>query len=200
MASRITYNSKNIDFTNDAYEFEIDQRRSVLTNMSASKLVETLNVGPDEIITIRFRNLLNSNAADATLKRNLRQWFMWALAGNSWTFARDSAEAVNTTLDVGESAGDTVIDVASTTGIDVNGLYVIRSATHMETVKIDSIDAGAGQVTITETLNFDYANGSRFRSAEYWPARLVESRNPIIENPPMFYDVELIFMEDVNDL
>lgn len=199
MTARITYNSKNIDLSNDAYRLQIDYPRAVLTNRSASGLFETLNVKAECRVSVGFRNFLNSNATDATLKRNLQQWLMWAQAGLAWTFAWDSAEVVSTTLAGSEAAGQTAIGLTSTTGIDVGGLYVIRSLTHIEVVKIASVDS-AVQVTLTETLNHDYSVGGRFRSERYWPARLASTKFPIIESPPLWYGLEFDFFEDVNDL
>lgn len=199
MASRISYNSKNIDLTKDAYRFDTEYPGSALTNRSASGNVETLNVKADVLVSLGFRNFLNSVAADATLKRNLRQWFEWARKGGTWTFAWDSGEVVNTTLTGAEAAGQTVIGLTSTTGIDAGGLYIIRSQTHMELVKVNTVDS-AVQVTLAETLNHDYSTGDRFRSERYWPAQLVSNVNPIIERPPLWYDVEFDFFEDVNSL
>lgn len=197
MRSRITYNGKHFDFTVAPYRLQINPDRRVLRNISASGKQETLNVRSDLIVDIGFRNLQNRVAADATLKRYLLQWLMWAEAGMPWTLARDYTDMVLTTLTGNEAAGQTVIGLTSTTGIVADRQYVIRSEVQLEVVKVLSVDSSV-QVTLTESLNHPYSTGDRFRTEQYWPGRLIENKNPISENPPLFYNFDLMFAEDVN--
>lgn len=198
MACRITYNSKNIDFTRDPYRYDPPQyRRIKVENRSVLGVCETLLHRIDVVVSISFRNFLNSDATDATLKRKLNQFAVWAQSGGTWTFAYDSGEVVNTTLTGAEAAGQTVIGVTSSTGVDASGLYVIRSHEHAELVHIASVDSGS-QVTLTETLNHAYASGSRFRSERYWPARLISFA--LTEHSTMRWGLDLQFYEDVNSL
>jgi len=198
MTARISYNGKTIDITQIPYRLKPDYPGAALVNRSASRLVETLNVASDVLIAIAWRNFRNSNAADATLKRQLQQWFEWARCGNAWSLARDAAETVNTIITTA-TAGSATVDMMSTAGVDAGALYVLRSLTHVELVKILSVDSST-RVTLVETLNFDFATGDRFRSEQFWPARLVSNQNPIVEHPPAWYDLELTFAEDVNSL
>jgi hypothetical protein len=96
-------------------------------------------------------------------------------------------------------AGSTIIGLTSTTGIDAGAQYIIRNDVHCELVKVLTVDS-ATQVTLVEGLNFDYSDGDRFRSEFYWPARLLDNDPVILERPPLHYDVELSFAEDLNDL
>lgn len=195
---RITYNSKNLDFLTDVYRLQFDNPRQVLANASVSRIYEVLNVSPDLLISFGLRWLVNSNASDATLKRKLYQWFEWASQGKPWTFARDSSKVTSTTLSAGASAGDLTLTVTSISGLSSGDQCIVRSATQMELIKINGAPSGS-TVTLTETLNFDYASGSRFRHEQYWAGRLLDNRKHVIqERPPVHFDVELLFTEDMN--
>lgn len=195
----ITYNGKTITFTQYVYRLQLDSPRQVIQNQSASGFVETLNVRADVQVDLAFRYFVNSNSADATLKRNLKQWYVWAAEGRAWNFGLDSADTVFTTLSSSAAAGDSVLSLATMTGVTVNGLYIVRNAVSLEVVKVTAINTpGAGQVTLADTLNFSYFLGDRFRSERVWPGRLLSNANPLIERPPLWYDVELRFAEDVN--
>jgi hypothetical protein len=199
MTSRISYNSKTIDFPVPAYSLQMPDYSGIqIENVAAVELVETLNVSSGCMFRISFRNLLNSDSTHATFKRNLQQWYRWACKNGVWYFSYDNAEEVLTTLTTGPAAGATSFDVTSVTGIDNNGLYVIRNLTDSELVKVLSVSGST--VNIAETLNYDFAVGDRFRSELYWPARLINRVNPIIERPPLMFDVDLLFMEDCNSL
>lgn len=199
MPNRISYNGKLIDFTQDCFRLQYDMPRVVMANRSASGIVETLNVSAEVVHALGWRSFVNATAADATLKRNLQQWFSWAQRGGAWTFARDSGDMVLTTLSGAEAAGQTVIGLTSTSQIVAGRQYVIRSLVHAELVKVFTVDSGV-QVTLVESLNHGFAAGDRFRSYEYMPARLISNANPIVEAPPLWFDVNLSFREDVNSL
>lgn len=194
----ISYNSKTITFTQDVYRMQLDYPRQVIRNESASGFVETLKVRADVTADLAFRYFVNASAADAALKRNLQQWSVWAQEGRAWNFGRSASDTVATVLTTSAAAGATVLALSSMTGVAVNGLYVLRNALTLELVKVTALNTpGAGQVTIADTLNFSYFLGDRFRSEQYWPARLITNQNPLIERPPLWYDVELRFAEDV---
>ncbi len=196
----IVWNGHTISFNWNFFTFQrLDNSRSALINRSASKITETLNVAADDGAALGFRNFVNSNSTDATLKRNMRQFFQWASQGNAWTFASDSSKTVLTTLASGAASGDTSLVLTSATGVVAGQQYVLRSKTQIQVVKINSI-AGAPTVTIIEALDFAFASGSRFRDDQYWPARLADMTNPIVEQPPLHFDIALRFTEDVNSL
>lgn len=198
MGSRITFNGKNLDFPVDIYLFQVDYPRMRIPNMSPTKVAETLNVGPDVLINLAFRWLVNATASHATLKRNLYQWFEWASQGLPWTFARDSSKTALTTLSAGALAGDSTITVSSITGLSSGDQCILKSATQQELVKINGAPSGS-TVTLTETLNFDFVSGSRFRHEQYWPALLLDStKHANQERAPLHFDVELLFTEDMN--
>ena len=193
MAVRITYNSKNVDFTKGAAVRDIYYPRQVLQGVSTARKTETLNVYADCIVHMAFVNFMTGDATDDTLKRNLYQWKQWAEAGNAWTMAYDSAETVKTTLTATEAIGSTVIDLTSVSGIDVDGLYVIRNSVNIELVKIVSV--GASTVTLTEGINVAFASGDRFRAEHFWDGRLISCK---LTEDVKFWDFELEFSEDMN--
>lgn len=197
----IAYNGKTITLSKIPYKLSIEDQPQVLNNRSASGRCETLLVRTDTRIDWASRNFRNRDATDATLKRQLRQWIVWASLGKSWTFAIDSTDSVLTTSSGAITAGAPFISLTSLTGIVANNLYVLRDAMHLELVKVTALNSPSpGQVTLAETVNFAYPSGARFRSERYWPGRLVPDRYPIVEHEPLFFDLEFGFTEDVNSL
>jgi hypothetical protein len=195
----IIYNGKTITLSKIPYKLSIEDQPQVLNNRSASGIAETLLVRTDTRIEWAARNFRNRDTTDATLKRQLRQWIVWASMGKAWNLAIDSTDAVLTTSSGAIAAGASFISLTSLTGIVANNLYVLRDAMHLELVKVTALNSpGAGQVTLAETVNFTYPSGARFRSERYWPGRLVMDRYPIIEHEPLFYDLEMALTEDVN--
>lgn len=201
MAQQITYNSKTITFpTNHLERIPSDPRRLALVGVPVDGVsVETLNVAMESRVLVSLMKFNDVEAAHQTLRRNLLQWYAWASMGKAWTFAYDSSDTVLTTLAAGANAGSSSVEVSSATGIVAGRQYVIRSATQLDIVRVASIDGTT--LTLTESLNFDFADGDRFRTLRYWPARLADlSRNPIVERPPLMWDLQLEFIEDLNSL
>ena len=199
----IYYNSKTLNFPYGAYRIQADSPRVAALAMAASRIESNLNVAADVRVSAAFRWLENANASNAALKRNLYQWFEWATQGRPWQFAMDSAKTVNTTLAQGANAGDTQVIVTSAAGIVANDQFILRSTTQLALVKVTGV-AGT-TLTIADTLDFAFVAGSRFRHEQYWPARLsaatkhqAQKYHAVQERPPLHYDVELDFVEDVN--
>lgn len=195
----LTFNGRTINFTQKVYRFQLDSPRQVIRNQSASGFVETLKVRADVVVDAAFRYFVNADSADAALRRYLHQWHVWAQEGRAWNFGLDSDHTVLTTISANAASGATGLTLTSMTGVVVNGLYILRNAISLELVKVTALNTpGAGQVTIAEPLNFSYFTGDRFRSERFWPGRLLSNDNPIRENPPLWYDFEPRFAEDVN--
>ena len=150
------------------------------------------------IVAVEWDLLTSSGVADDTRKRQLRQLSQWAQAGNSFNFARDRNKVVNTTLSADAAAGASTVSVISATGITIGDEYIIRDATYAELIKVANVVSTT--ITLTEPLNFALDSGSRFRYAEYWPARLAPGANLIVERPPLHFGVQFDFIEDVNSL
>lgn len=196
----IVYNSKTLDLGQQPYALQVEYPRARLVNRSASKVTETLNISPDSCYSFKCRWLKNSNATQATLKRNLYQFFEWAQEGGVWYFAKDASKTVLTTLSSSASAGASSVVVTSATGITVGQQYVLRSKTRQELIKVASVVGTT--IGLTETLNNDFVSSSRFRDEFYWPARLIgdDSKHIVVERLPLWYDIEMQFCEDVNSL
>ena len=192
---QINYSSKVIQFPLDCINIQSEERRDILLNRAVSKVEERLNVGVDVMVHVMFRAFARDIAADVTMARNLGQWLQWATFGNPWTFARDSNKMGNTTLSALALAGATNITVTSAAGFAVGDAVFLRTSTQQEPAKIAGISGAT--ITLTESLNFGYAMAARVRHQEFWPARLLDSKNPVRETPPC-YEVDFTFMEDWN--
>lgn len=177
---------------------QIDPKQITVANNAVSGIEERLNVRLDLMVSMGFRYFLTTT--DATIKRNVQQWFSYAQEGNAWYFALDSSKTVLTTLANSASAGASSVVVTSATGITAGQQYVVRGSTRMELIKVDASYVGGTTIPLVETLNNDWFAGDRFRSEFYWPARLIREDNVIVEREPIWFDVNLDFIEDVQSL
>lgn len=200
MTVRIGYNGKTIDFPQYVYRnTPPDYQRQTSGRKSASGIEETLNIRHDVMMDMAWRYFPNDDAVYATLKRNLKQLESHAQKGGAFTVALDSTDTFITTTTNSPASGASLVSLTSVTGIVAGRSYVLRNKPDCAVVKVDGI-AGL-DVTLAETLNEGYFAGDRFRAEMYWPARLADKTRPIIiERGPLWYDVELKFTEDVNDL
>lgn len=196
--ARIEYNSKWLEFPFEHYRYQDDTPRVMARNRSADGETEFLNIAVDQIISTAWRWLENASTAHQTLKRGLRSWFQWAQLGNQWSLTLDIGETVTTTTTAAILVGAKTITVANAAGIIATKTYVLRNRTKLVAVQVFSI---AGNViTVVDPIDFAFASGARFRSDLFWSGRIFDAKNPIVEVPPLHYDVELDFSEDVNDL
>lgn len=196
---RISYDTKYIDFDCFLPAILPDPMSGAVRVASSTGKRQTLLVNAETIVPFMIGGFKYGNSTDETVRRKLIQWREWAQSGLPWTFARDASKSVNTTLTAAALAGATVIQLTSTTGLTAGDSCVIRSEIHQEPVAILSIDSGV-QVTLSETLNFGYPNGSRFRHADFWPAQLIDGANPIQEESNTSWRFALRFVEDTRAL
>lgn len=175
-----------------------DYTRRTLRNESASNVVETLTVRHDVTLDIAFRGCLNREEPWITMKRNVKQFAAYAQYGRLWYLALDSTDTALTTITNAPVEGSTVISLLNSSAVVAGRSYVVRNDVDVEVVKVASI--AVPDVTLTEPLNFAFFPGDRFRSELYWPARLVDDSPIIVERGPLWYDVEIRFIEDVNSL
>lgn len=199
MTVRIGYNSKTVDFPDEPWRrTPPDYPRRALRGASAAGIVETLTVRTDTELDIGFRNFQHANATHATFFRNFKQFQQWAWNGGTWTLALDSGDTVLTTITNSPAAGTSTLELTSATGVVVGRHYVLRNEFDVEVVKIATlVSLTAG---LTEPLNFNYYAGDRFRAEHYWPARVVDDAPMLINHPPLWFDVDMRFMEDLNSL
>ena|SRR3990167_9392601 len=188
---RITFNSKNADFTKDVDLLQVTPIRVTTRSQSTSGHPgEVLNIASGFSVRAVIARMRNSDATEGDLKTALYEASMWAESGQAWTFARDSALVVNTTLDAAVAAAAVSLPVASATGIVSGSRYALESDTNVAIV--EASNSATDPVTITVGLNAAFASGSRLRYFEYLP--MVGSIR-IVENSygfGLFYDVEII--------
>lgn len=194
---QIVYNGKTINIDKDPTFYRVTYPREVRRNESVSGLVETLTVRSDVLYQIDIMNL--SESADITLKRELRNWFQWAVAGSSFTFARDRTEAGYTLMSAAATAGSTAITVLATTSLSTGKEVIIKSDIDVQLVSVNSIDSTT-VISIVEALDFDFASGSRVRSLGYFPGRVSpRMKSPIVDQHPVpLWDIHLELYEDLS--
>jgi hypothetical protein len=166
MTTRITYDTKTIDVLigNDGlqpdYTQEADQNRS--------------GSGKTEVIVHHHLQVIELDAffVEATY-RDLLGWWSWALRGNAWSLAMDTAKIGNTTLDGSAAAAQKVIPLTATAAFAAGDVCLIRSANRLtfELVVVDTISAGVS-VTAVSDLKFAYVSGDAFRHYDYYPSLL----------------------------
>lgn len=192
---QIVYNGKTINFPWGPYAFNPEYPHRRMQNFSATEIGEVINVTPSVLISMAFRNFENTAYPD--LRRAIEQLWEWASCGQAWRFAMDSSLVSLTTLNGAASAAASSVVVTSNTGLTIGDAVIIRDSNHMQRTKISNI-AGT-TITLADTLDFAYVSGARFRHERYWPARLLDTKKHFIrEMPPLMYDLEFAFMEDMN--
>lgn len=194
---------RTINFPEGPFSIQRETPRFRMGKQAASNNMAMWNLAPDGQPRVQFR--LFDNIKQATLKRNLYQWFEWAQLGNIWYFSMDSTLQTITTLQNGVNAGLSSVNLVSATGISIGGTYTIRSKANQMLVNVTNIVGNT--VTLAEPLDYTFPAGSRFRDWQYWPGALIldgnysaDSKHPIIEQPPLHFAVTLQFREYVNNL
>ena len=195
---RITYNGKTIDFLRAPSTIEpMQPADNNIVNWNYDHTVrETLVLAKRPVMSFEwpYLTLTSSPTAESPLDRpliaQLAQFRIWAMDGGAWTFARDSEEAVSTTLNGAVSAGDKSVVVTSATGVRAGRRYVIRTPTAMEIVTVEAINGTT--VMLDAALDADFATGVVFRSWLYWNASLVSAtmRDLMPRVPDFAYQLE----------
>jgi len=190
---RIVYAGINLDFPENVSELKYPRVRRAGMNTADGGVSETVRSGiwdEVEIIVERFGTSAFYEAFQA--------FWSHASNGDQFSFALDSARTVNTTLVNAESAGATVIELALTTGIIVNGLYIMESADlqKREVVQVASISAGVS-VTLAAGTKFAYSAADTFRDWKFWPKLVTtDDASPFIEGPGLSFVLDLHARED----
>lgn len=126
-----------------------------------------------------------SESRDSSLRREITNWWQWAMRGNPFTFAFDSTKTVMTTTTAGaELVGDTAIDVVNDTGVTNGQQYILQADNFYQLVTINT--HSAGNITITDALNTGFPPFSVFRDQFYWNCiiRDPDQRSPIEDLGP----------------
>lgn len=176
MAIRITYNSVNIDLLLGPEGLQTVLGQEQNQNRAASGKIESINL----------YNFGEAISFDATFQeavyRQLIAFWAWAEQGQAFSFAMDSADLCNTTLDDAAVAGQKNVPLTATTYLTAADVCLIRSAdrTKYEIVIPASVDSGV-KIVATDNLIYTYASGDTFKHWEYWPSLVLpqgETFNP----------------------
>jgi hypothetical protein len=161
---RITNNSINIDLVMGREGLKHILKQKQYQNDSSTGKIETINLFG------RFEYSFDCYFA-RSVYYTLWAWWAWARQGKEFSFALDSADIGNTTLDAAAAAGQAVIPVVATgafTAGDVCFVKDIASDDEFELITIDSVSAGVS-VTATTSLIYTYASADILRHKDYFP-------------------------------
>jgi len=164
MSARITYNSINVDVEIGPLSIQPSMTAQINQNRSLSGKTETLFYHGIEELSF------DAYFSQATY-RKLIAWWSWARQGKAWSFAMDSTNIANTTLDDSAASGQKTIPLTATTALTAGDECIIKAADddEYEIVIIASVSSGVS-VTATDNLNYTYASGDTFRHFEYYPS------------------------------
>jgi len=164
MAIRITYNGQNIDLNiaPDSLKVNFTQERKQARAKSGA--YEQINLYGIEKVEF------DACFPDAVYY-SLIAWWSWARKGKTFSFAFNSAETGNTTLDGSAAAAQKTIPLTATAAFSAGDVCLIASDDddEFEVVVIDSVSAGVS-VTAESNLVYGYASGDSFRHLDYWPS------------------------------
>lgn len=194
---QIDWNGKSIQFGYDLAPPDISYPDPREETISVAGQGQTRIRRADCLVSIMLASFF-----DDDLLRRVRQWHQWAKRGLSWYLALDSNERVLTALASGASAGDDSIEVESATGIVEGKTYIIRNATNLQPIKVESVVGTTVNFVTGDTLDYNFAAGDRFRSEYYWPARLLNVDNPVQmqKDGPGIWDLLIQIREDMNPI
>jgi len=164
MAIRITYDSNNIDLNIAEKSLQVEHVQKYTQNISGSGKTEQINQYGMYVISF-------DAYFQASVERQLQAWWSWARQGKSFSFAMDSGNTGNTSLDASAAAGQKNIPLTSTTGFSAGDECLIQAKDlddEFEIIIIDSVDAGV-KVVATDNLIYSYSSADTFRHREYWP-------------------------------
>lgn len=122
--------------------------------------------------------------ANRQFYRDFKTFWSHASKGREFAFAANRDDTIDTLLDVAVSKTDTLIPLASTAGIVVDGFYMLKSLITLddENVQVQSIDDGVSVTIYAPGAHFDFENGAVFRSEDYHPHLIaVDKKLPEVE-------------------
>lgn len=162
---RITYNSVNIDLVMGKNGLRHIPKQKRYVNNSSSGKIETINMFG------RWEYSFDCYFSQAVYY-TLWAWWSWARQGKIWSFALDSANTGDTTLDGSAASGQKVIPLSGTAAFSVGDICLVKAVDaddEFELVEIDSISAGVS-ITTVSNLVYSYASSDVFRHKDYFPS------------------------------
>lgn len=193
--SQIIWNGNTLDFPGPLTGYRAVPRSRRFVAISDGKVHETSLRTTFDQVRVQLANF-----DDVDFEAELLAWWAWARAGNQYSFALDSADQVDTTLDGAAASGQKVIPLTSTAGIVVGKKYRLREAigNNEENTHVASISAG-DSVTARDNLKYTYASGDIFRTRDFFPkvvADPLERDLPVQESTGLTYTLEHVMVED----
>lgn len=164
---RITYNSINIDLVLGKKGLVMVHKQKRNQNESASGMIETINLFG------RFDYMFDAYFSEQKYF-DLMAWWSWARQGKVWSFALDSDNIGDTTLDGSAAAAQKTIPLTATAAFAIGDFCLIRTADlddEFEIVEIDTISAGVS-VDVVDNLKYSYASGDYFTHKDYFASVL----------------------------
>lgn len=157
----------NLDFPEQLTRFRPEPR--------ANRVQHTSDGGKTENL-FRFRRdefeLELASFSDDAFEADLVAFWSFASRGEVFAFAFDRDDTIDTVIATSAvSKGDTVIEVADTTGIQIDTRYRLRSVAgglNEEVVEVQSVSSP--DVTLKVGTKFAYAIGDIFRSRFFYPS------------------------------
>jgi hypothetical protein len=188
---RIVYNSINLDFPRPLSDYRVGDVFRGGKNTADGGLTETVRAGTWDRVTIAMETF-----SQASFYRDLVAWWAWASRGKQYSFALDRDKVVNTTMVNAESAGATVIELVSITGIAA-GYYQMISADRLSREIVEVQSAGGGAATLVTGTKYAYSAGDVFRDINFWPKCVTaDDERPFVELPVLAYSFRHVFLED----
>ena len=164
MTHRLTYNSVNIDgLTLLPPGPRVNYIHVSKSNRSSSGKIETIS--QYGLVNLEFDAWFS-----ITTYKSLVAFFSWARQGKVCSFALDSGETSNTTLDGAAASGQKVIPVTDGSSFSTYDVCFIQSldGEKYEIFAVASHDAG--QINSVTNLIYSYEIGSACRLLDYYPS------------------------------
>lgn len=165
MSTRITYNSINIDGLTLTVEGPKPNFYHVKhDNRSGSGAFERIN--EYGLVNISFTAFFSQSTY-----HDLIAFYSWARLGRTFSFAVDSSNVANTTLDSSAASAQKVVPLTATTGIASGDNLFLRAADGIEyeVIEVDSVSVGVS-VTAVSNLKYSYVSGDTCRHLDYYPS------------------------------
>ena len=164
MSIQIGYDSKTINL--------LLGPDSLLTNYKQERKQARSGSGKIETISLHGIQEMSFEAHfTEAIYRDLVAWWSWARQGKSWSFAKDSGNVGNTTLDDTAAADQKNVPLTATTAFSANDICLIRAVDNddeYEIVVIGSVDTGV-KIVAVDDLKWSYTATDIFRHYDYWP-------------------------------
>lgn len=189
---RIVFNAINLDFPEVVETLSVRRVAGGGRSLSDGGVTERVRTSIADALEIGM-----GFHGSASFHNALTAWWAWASRGKQYSFALDSAKTVNTTLVNNESAGATVIELTSTSGVTAGQNYLMRSADLLSEEIVNVASVGGGAATLSAGTKYAYTAADVFRDPLYWPKLTsVDDEAPFMELAGLIYQFAHRCVED----